>query len=156
MRYTANQPKRTMVDPREYTAIIGQTFVKREYAPLLVIGKHAWTRYSLGRLGVPHPVAASSLNRVCQELRITTLPALAENARQLGAFKGLGVTAYWTVLAILREAGYDVEEIHGEDVTYDTLKMRAKRDQQRRQPRLRKARRAGPPSESADLAAEIS
>lgn len=154
MRYVPNQPKRSTVNPGDFVGIVGQTFVKREYAPLLTIGKHSWTRYSLGRLGVPHPMAASHLNRVIQELRITTLGGLAEHARELGAFKGLGVTAYWCVLAILREAGYNVEEVHGEDVTYDTLKQRLKREQQRRQPRLRKARRAGPPSESADLAAD--
>jgi len=100
-------------------------------------------------------MAAASLNRVLRELRITTLGGLAEHARELGAFKGLGVTAYWTVLAILREAGYSVEEVHGESVTYDTLKQRLKQAQQRNQPRLRKARRAGPPSELADLAAGV-
>jgi hypothetical protein len=154
MRFVANQPKRTAVNPGDFVGIVGQTFVKHEYAPLLTIGKHTWTRYSLGRLGVPHPMAASSLNRVVRELRITTLAGLAEQARVLGAYKGLGVTAYWTVLAILREAGYDVEAVHGEDVTYSTMKQRLKREQQRKHPRLRKARRAGPPSESADLEAD--
>jgi hypothetical protein len=154
MRFTQSKPKTTAVDPADYAAIVGQTFVKHERAPLLVIGKFSWTRWSLGRLGVPHPMAAASLNRVVQELRITTLAGLAEHARELGSYKGIGVTAYWTILAILREAGYDVEEIHGEEVTYATVKIRQRKEQQRNRPRLRKARRAGPPSEPDDIAAD--
>jgi hypothetical protein len=135
-----------VVDPGDYVNIVGQTFVKHERAPVLVIGSHTWTRYTLGRLGCPHPVAASALNRVVQQLEIRSLADLAANVHRIGAYKGLGVTAYWTVLAILREAGYDVAEVHDEPVTYLTMKARERRQQQRHKPR--KKRRAGPPSES--------
>jgi hypothetical protein len=117
----------TRVDPADYPAIVGSTFIKHEQTPVLVIGSRSWSRYSLGRLGCPHPVAAAALNRVVQELRITTIAGLAQQAHVIGAYKGLGVTAYWTVLAILREAGYDVAEVHGEPVTYHTIKRRATR-----------------------------
>jgi hypothetical protein len=91
-------------------------------------------------------MAAAALNRVVQQLDIRTLADLAANVHRIGNYKGLGVTAYWTVLAILREAGYDVAQVHEEPVTYLTMKARARRVQQRHKPP--KKRRAGPPSEA--------
>lgn len=139
----------TKIDPGDYQEIVGATFVKHERLPILSIGQHVWTRWTLGRLGVPHPVAAAALNRVVQELGITTIAGLARHAHVIGQYKGLGVTAYWTMLAILRSHGYDVKEVHGEDVTYTTIKARARKAQKAQ--RKRKPRRAGPPSESAAI-----
>ena len=82
----------TRVDPADYVAIVGSTFAKHDHTPLLVIGRHKWDRWSLGRLGCPHPVAAAALNRVIQELRINSLSDLARNIHQIGAYRGLGVT----------------------------------------------------------------
>lgn len=118
------------VDPADYARIVGSTFVKREQAPLLVIGGQYWTRWTLGRLGCPHPMAAANLNRVVQQMKITSLEDLADRAQEIGMFKGLGVTAYWTVLAILRDAGFNVDKVHGEDVSYATVKHRAIREEQ--------------------------
>jgi hypothetical protein len=73
---------------------------------------------------------------------------LAANVHRIGAYKGLGVTAYWTVLAILREAGFDVAAVHEEPVTYLTMKARARRHAAKHKPP--KKRRAGPPSESSE------
>jgi FXSXX-COOH protein len=138
--------KASPVDPADYVSIVGTTFAKHEHAPVLAFGRHAWTRLDLGRLGVPHTVAAAQLNRVCAELRITTIAGLAEHAAEVGRYKGCGVTTYWLVLAILRSHGYDVKAVHGEEVTYVTLKQRARKAIKERK---RKPRRAGPPSESA-------
>ena len=128
-----------MVDPGDHVGIVGQTFVKHERQALLQIGDRTWTRWSLGRLGVPHPVAAANLNRVVQQMKITSLSDLADRAQEIGTFKGLGVTAYWTVLAILKEAGYDVAKVHGADVTYASVKQRAIREEQRTAPKRRRA-----------------
>jgi hypothetical protein len=130
-------------DPDDYTRILGQTFAKHERAPLLVIGKQQWNRWSLGRLGCPHPVAAGTLNRVIQHLQITTLAELAERAQEIGTFKGCGVTTYSTVLAILRDAGYNPEKVHNATVTYDTVKHRATREETRGTATRRKSRRKG-------------
>lgn len=140
----------TSVDPSEYTTILGSTFVKREHTPLLQIGSLAWDRWALGRLGCAHPVAALRLNRVVQELRIRTIEGLAREIHTIGNYKGLGVTAYWTVLAILREQGFDPDAVHGESVTFSTLKTRAIKATRRRA--TKRPRRAGPPSESAEAA----
>lgn len=137
----------TKIDPQEFIAIVGSTFVKAERAPLLVIGALAWNRWSLGRLGCPHPSAAAAVNRVVQELRIRSIADLAKHVHEIGRYKGLGVTAFFVVLAILREHGYDVKEVYGEDVTYATLKQRARKAQ--KDQRRRKPRRAGPPSDAA-------
>src|SRR5262245_37653896 len=87
-------------NPADYVGIVGQSFVRYEQRPLLVIGKHSWDRWSLGRLGCPHPKAAAALNRVQQHLDIRAMADLASRAHDIGNFKGMGVTAYWTVLAI--------------------------------------------------------
>lgn len=134
--------------PKDFAGIVGATFAKHEHMPILQIGSRGYNRWDLGRLGCPHPTAAANVNRVLQQLRIHSLKSLAANVQTLGNFKGLGVTAYWLVLAILGDAGYSIEEVHGESVTYSTLKSRALRTLAK-QPKARK-RRAGPPSDSSD------
>jgi len=136
-------------NPNEYVGILGKTFVGYEHGTLLEIGPQKYTRWSLGRLGCPHPMAAIKLNRVCKELGVRTMAQLAKAAPQIGRYKGLGVTVYWILLAVLDEAGYDPVDVHGDEVTFATMKHRALKAAQAKQPRLRK-RRAGPPSESAD------
>jgi len=136
-------------NPADYVAILGKTFVVNEHGALLQIGTLTWNRWSLGRLGCPHPVAAIKLNRVCKELGIKTIAQLAKHAPQLGRYEGLGVTAYWVVLAILDDAGYDPLTVHGDEATFNTMKRRARIALQSTRPRLKK-RRAGPPSEAAE------
>jgi hypothetical protein len=136
-------------NPLDYVGILGKTFVTNEHGTLLEIGPQKYTRWTLGRLGCPHPMAAIKLNRVCRELGVRTLAQLAKAAPQIGKYKGLGVTVYWIVLAILDEAGYDPVTVHGDEVTYSTMKSRAMKAEKGKQPRLRK-RHAGPPSESAE------
>src|SRR5262245_50690280 len=127
---------RSSVNPADYVAIVGQSFVKYERLPLLSIGNRTWDRWSLGRLGCPHPKAASALNRVIHHLGIQSLSDLATHAQQIGNYKGVGIASYWIVLAILREAGYDVEAVHHESVSYATVKQRARKASRRGQPRL--------------------
>jgi hypothetical protein len=136
------------VDPGEFAGIIGQTFIKHERQPLLVIGSLRWNRQDLGKLGIVHPVSARALTRVCAELRITSIAALARHLHEVGNYKGLGETCYFLCCVLLRTQGYNVVELHGDQRTYLTLKARARRaqkDQKKRRPR-----RAGPPSQAAD------
>jgi hypothetical protein len=135
------RPNLTPIDPDEHIRVIGKTFARHERLPLLVIGNRVWNRWDLGRMGCPHPVAAATLNRVIDQLKIRTLEELADRAQEIGTYKGCGITAYWTVLAILRSAGYKVNDIHHVDVTYDTVKKRAIREQQKDSPtRKRRSR----------------
>jgi hypothetical protein len=144
---------RSAFDASDFVSILGQHFVKHERQTLLNIpgSSVSYDRVTLGRLGCPHPAAALRLNRVFQELRIRTLEGLAREIHTIGNFKGLGVTAYFVVLAILREHGYDAEKLHGEDVTVSTLKSRANKASRKRA--TKRPRRAGPPSEAADAGA---
>lgn len=137
-----------IIDPASYIKIVGSNFVKKEHIPVLQVGTMTWDRWQLGKLGIPHPAAAAKLNRVVQELRIRTLDGLAENAHEIGNYKGLGVTCYYTILAILEQAGYDPDKVHGESTTYLSGKHRALKNA--RANRKRKPRRAGPPSEAAE------
>jgi hypothetical protein len=134
-----------VADPTHLTAILGTTFAKHEHIPILTIGEWHYDRWALGRLGCPHAMAASRLHRVCQELRIRTLEGLAREIHTIGAYKGLGVTAYYIALAILAEHGFDPVEVHNDPVTFATLKTRATKTQKRS---TRKPRRAGPPSDA--------
>lgn len=134
--------------PERWTNILGSTFAKQEHLAILTIGSLRWDRWHLGRLGCPHPVAAQTLNRVCQELRITTLAGLAKNIREIGNYKGIGTTAYALALAILGEHNYDLNAVHSEERTYITLKARARRAAAKQPKKIR--RRAGPPSQEKD------
>jgi hypothetical protein len=116
-------------DPNDYLRIFGQTFAKHERAPLLVIGNRQWNRWTLGRLGCPHPVAAATLNRVIQHLNITTIAELAQHASEIATYRGCGITVYSLVIAIVRDAGHDPEKVHRADVTYTTVKQRALREE---------------------------
>jgi hypothetical protein len=139
MKATSNNNGKGHVDPADYASIVGKTFVTHEHAAILRIGAQTWTRYTLGRLGCPHPIAASRLNKVVQQLDISSLSDLATRAQEIGTYEGCGVTAYWTVLAILREAGFKVEEVHGQDVTFHTMQARERKlSQQARRPSHRR------------------
>jgi hypothetical protein len=135
--------KNGYVDPADYASIVGQTFVKHEHAPVLTIGSLTWNRYTLGRLGCPHPVAAARLNKVVQQLEITSLSDLATRAQEIGAYEGCGVTVYWTVIAMLRNAGYKVEEVHGTDVTFQTMQKRERKLSAGVKPRRKRTKKAG-------------
>jgi hypothetical protein len=131
------------IDPQEVVRIVGQTFVKHEYQPVLAIGKLTWSRLDLAQVNCPHPKAAAAITRICQQLGITTLQQLADRAPEIGTYKGLGVTAYYTVLGILKKAGFPTAQVHGEDVSFLTLKHRAQEEtdtskRRRRQRRNRK------------------
>jgi hypothetical protein len=132
---------RVFVTPGDYVRIIGATFVKHEHQPLLTIGTHHWDRWALGRLGCPHPVAAANINRVLQQLQITSLAELAARIHEVGTFKGMGHTAYWTCLAILREGGWEPEAVHQVDVSFSALKARAMKAEQQAEPAKRRKRR---------------
>jgi hypothetical protein len=137
-RVTRSVGRTRVVDPGDYVRIVGQSFLRHERQPILAIGNRSWNRWTLGRLGCPHPKAAAALNRMVQQLDIGSLSELATRAAEIGTYKGLGVTAYWTLLAILREAGYDVEAVHHSEVSYATVKARARREYEKAAPRLRK------------------
>jgi hypothetical protein len=144
-------PRPNQIDPSDYVSIFGTTFVKREHQAVVQIGAQTWDRRELGLYGCAHPTAALKLNRVIQELRIRTLDGLAREIHTVGNYKGCGVTVYFTALAILRAEGYDPEDLHGDKVTFSTLKTRATKASRKRA--NKKPRRASPPSEAADAGA---
>jgi hypothetical protein len=129
------------IDPEDVVQIVGQTFVRHEYQPVLAIGKLTWSRLDLARANCPHPKAGAALTRICQQLGITTLQQLADRAPELGTYKGLGVTAYYTVLGILKQAGFPAAQVHGQDVSFSTLKQRARLEMERTTNHRRRQRR---------------
>src|SRR5262245_18671682 len=118
-----------LLNPNDYRHIFGLSFCKYEHRPVISIGRgktgREFSRWDLGRLGVPHAQAAAMLNRAIQQLKIASVDELARQAHAIGTLKGCGVTVYAVLLAILRTSGYDIEQVHEADVTYDSMKKRA-------------------------------
>jgi len=111
-------------DPEAYVDIVGQTFIKHERRPVLQIGTRTWDLLALAAARCPHPKSAAALNRLIQQLRITSLRDLADRLHEILLFRGVGVTTYWTALAILRDNGFSVRKVHGAEVSCLTLKAR--------------------------------
>jgi hypothetical protein len=137
-------------DPNRWTNILGIGFARHEHRDLLVIGAKRWDYYHLCRLGCGHAISAGVVTRVCKEMGITTLAGLAKHIREIGNFKGVGTVAYALMLAILGEAGYDIDAVHGEDRTFISIKAQARRAVTKEQKKRKRPRRAGPPSEMKD------
>ena len=137
-----------MLDPSEFTPILGASWVKKERLPLLQIGSQTFDRLELAAFGCTHPTAALKLNRIVQDMRIRSLDSLANQIHEIGNYRGVGATTYFVILSLLRAYGYKAEKVHGDTVTFFTLKSRAMKAARKRP--AKRPRRAGPPSEAAD------
>jgi hypothetical protein len=118
-------PDDSLVDPSAYQKIVGATFAKAEHRALITIGKRAWSKWDLGRIGCPHPSAAIRVQRLIQQLEIRTEKQFLDQAHEFGRYRTLGVTSYWTVLALARDLGADIETVHGEPVSFHAIHTRA-------------------------------
>ena len=118
-------PRRGPIDPTAYQRIVGSTFAKAEHRPLITIGTRAWSKYDLGRLGCPHPAAAVRVARMIAQLRITSTNEFLERAHEFGGFKSMGVVSYWTVLALARDLGADIEAVHGDTRSFHAIHTKA-------------------------------
>lgn len=115
----------TPLDPRAYPKILGSTFGKSEHLPVITIGNRAWSKWDLGRIGCPHPAAAARVARALTQLGITTREEFLDRAHELGRLRTIGVTCYWTVLALARELGADVERTHGAERSFHAIHTQA-------------------------------
>jgi hypothetical protein len=128
-------------DPTAYQKIVGATFGKAEHRPLIVIGNRSWSKWDLGRIGCPHPSAAMRIQQVIQQLNISTAKQFLEQAHEFGRYRNLGVTSYWTVLALARDLGADIEAVHGQDVSFHSIHRKAMKNGQIRGIKRKRARR---------------
>ena len=112
-------------DPTAYQKIVGATFCKMEHRPLIVIGKRSWSKLDLGRIQCPHPMAAKRIQTAIQQLDIKNASQFIDRAHEFGRLKGMGVTTYWTVLAICHDLGADIEQVHGEESSFNAIHHRA-------------------------------
>jgi hypothetical protein len=142
-------PRPSPLDPSDFIPILGSTWVKQERQPLLQIGNQTFDRQELASYGCTHMTAALKLNRIIQELRIRSFDSLAKQIHEVGTFRGVGATTYFVILALLRAYGYQPDKLHGESVTFHTVKSRAIKAARKRP--AKKARRAGPPSEADEV-----
>ena len=113
------------IDPTAYQKIVGSTFTKTEHRPIVTIGNKSWSKWDLGRIGCPHPSAAVRVQQVIQQLEIRTTKQFLEQAHEFGRYRNLGVTSYWTVLALARDLGADIEAVHGQDVSFFSVHRKA-------------------------------
>lgn len=73
------------------------------------------------------------------QLQITTAKEFLDRAHEFGSYKSLGVTCYWTVLALARDLGADIEAVHGTDSSFHAIhRLALKRDGQPKRRRRRK------------------
>ena len=128
-------------DPATYQKIVGATFAKAEHRPLIVIGKRSWSKLDLGRILCPHPMAARRVQQAIQQLDIKTPAQFIDRAHEFGRLKSLGITAYWCVLALCRDLGADIEEVHGEDRSFNTIHTKALKQESGNGDRERRKRR---------------
>jgi hypothetical protein len=134
--------RHSLVDPEAHQKIVGSTFARAEHKAIVTIGKRSWSKWDLGRIGCPHPSAAVRVQRLITALDIRTPAQFLERAHEFGKFKDLGVVSYWTVLALARDLGGDIEEVHGEDVSFHAIHNRALKAQRDGANSKRKRKRA--------------
>ena len=109
------------LDPTDYKQIVGSTFTQAEHRAVITIGGRSWSKWQLGRIGCPHPAAASRVARMVQQLDIKTAREFLDRAHEFGGFKTMGVTCYWTVLALARDLGADIEKVHQSDSSFHAI-----------------------------------
>jgi hypothetical protein len=133
--------RRNPLDPAGYRHILGATFSQAEHRAVITIGNRSWSKWQLGRIGCPHPAAATRVARMMQQLGITTVQQFLERAHEFGSFKTMGVTCYWTVLALARDLGGTIEQVHGDARSFHAIHTRALKEAET--PRRRKGRTKG-------------
>ena len=109
------------VDPQAFQKIVGSTFSKAEHRAVIAIGNRTWSKWDLGRLGCPHPAAATRVARMVAQLQIKTAREFIDRAHEFGGYKSMGVTCYWLVLALASDLGADIEQAHGSDRSFHTI-----------------------------------
>lgn len=119
------RPFPSALDPQAYQRIVGATFAKAEHRTVITIGNKTWSRYELGRLGCPHPAAASRVAQLLARLGIRTRDEFLDRAHEFGGFKSIGVTCYWVVLALARDLGADIETVHDSDRSFAVIHRHA-------------------------------
>ena len=122
---TAKARRPADLNPADYRPILGATFAQAEHRAIITIGGRSWSKWQLGRIGCPHPAAAARVARMVKQLGITTAAQFLERAHEFGRFKTMGVTCYWTVLALARDLGADIATVHGDPRSFATIHHRA-------------------------------
>jgi hypothetical protein len=89
----------------------------------------------LGRIGCPHPAAATKVARMIAQLDIKTTREFLDRAHEFGGFKTMGVTCYWTVLALARDLGAEIETVHGDARSFHAIHRLALKPAQKRRSR---------------------
>lgn len=128
------------IDAEAYTQIVGSTFAKAEHRAVITIGNRSWSKWELGRIGCPHPAAATRVARMIQQLEIRTAKEFLDRAHEFGSFKSMGVTCYWTVLALARDLGADIETVHGSDKSFLSIHRHVLKQSDDRKSRRRRRR----------------
>jgi len=119
--------------PSDHPEIFGHNFAQRNSLPILMIGKRAYTRYDLGRMGCPHTVSARELDKVLKQLSVNSIEDLVKHysPEDFVGIKGFGVTAFYVLTCVLRDARINLKSFYSAKVTVDSLKTRVKKAEQR-------------------------
>jgi len=132
-----------MLDPREYPGIFGKTWIDKQSEPLLELGNKRWTRYELvSRVGCGNYKAISILMQALKDLNVRSVQALSKlPPTALAATKGVGTTTLFAAMCLLESEGYDVEAWYANNPTFQALKERQRRHDEREMAQQRRRRR---------------
>lgn len=120
--------------PGDYPKVFGQNFAKRNLGTIVTIGKRQYNKYQLGRMGCPHVTAARTLDRTLKQLNVKSLEDVATkmSPEDFVGLKGFGVTAFYALTCVLRDAGVPLSEFYRSKVTVETLQENVRKSKRRR------------------------
>lgn len=111
-----------MTHPSDYPQILGTGFATRNGQPVVVVGERVYSKYDLGRIGCPHITSARQVNSAMTRLGVSSLEELAKrySPRDFVALKGFGVTAFYALICLLRDAKINVGQFYKEKMSMAT------------------------------------
>ena len=123
-----------MMHPTDYPQIFGSNFATRNSDAIVKLGDREYTKYDLGAIGCPHTNAARELNKVLKHLRVSDLNDLVArySPEDFVGVKGFGVTAFYALTCILRDAKVPLSQFYQAKVTVPTLQHHARRPKRAR------------------------
>lgn len=120
--------------PNDYPAIFGSDFAKRNRGTLVTLHGVNYDKYTLGRIGCPHPNAARRVNQALKDLGVISFTDLAKrfSPEDFVNLKGFGITAFYALTCMLRDQKIPVKEFYQSKVTVTTLQHNIRKQSRRK------------------------
>lgn len=129
-----------VTNPEDFPQIFGRDFVKRNGQNIIELGGRTYTKYKLGQIGCPHTNAARELARAFKELHVDRLEEvpLRYSPEDFVKLPNFGITAFYALTCLLRDARLDVKQFYKKKITVTTLQLHARSEDGKRTKKLRR------------------